>query len=739
MLIFPVPALRRLFRQRHFLFLNLIGLSIGMAASFLLLLVVVHEASYDRALPDSERCYRVLGEDPAVGDVHAQLPYLLAPALQSEISGIELALRLAPAPLIQEVAEERIALAQCWAADGDAVSYFGLEALQGDLTDWSRTPRSILLSEAEARRLFGKADPVGRTLDVKMRDKTYTLQVAAVYADLPKTLSLRPESLCSIDMATAYWRDIFTWMPQSPGETWELPVYTTLLRLHSDSHFENIEGQMIEFAKAHGLAERFRLTLQPATDIYLHSAKYVNNRAIQGNHANLWIFSAIALFILAIATANHVLMGTAQAMKRVKEVSVRKVMGAARRQVAQLVLGESVLLAFMALPLAFLGVELGLPHVAGLLQVDLHESLLLSGSVLVAILGLTLIVGLLSGAYLAVFLARFEPIQILRRQRALSNRRSPLRRALLLFQITVFVLLIGLSLHVDRQMAFVAGHDPGFHPENRLSIALASPALRAQYASLKQEIGALPGVLSVGGASDLPPSESRATNRFTPKLNPDAAIDVECLEIDEGLVSGLGLTLLRGELPAPERIRTGTKVGLINETAVALFEGRDPLGERFFDTQIVGIVRDFHMHSLKTRIAPMLMTYDPSPLRHILIRYAPSEREALLSSLSVLWGPPLSGAGVARFRSGGVPGRPLRTRGAIPNLDPGLHPADDWRGGPWALRLFPVYGRTAHQGDGYPQGDGRIGLADCRAHGAGYGRYHGVGFGLGNASDAVGH
>jgi len=630
-------ALRRLSRQKHFALINLIGLAVGMGASFLLLFYVMHERSFDHRMPHAAHVYRVLSVPVSLGETEARTHYPVADVLTREIPDAAAALRLSLLPLFTQTKGAMLRLPDCYSAGTSVNDFYGLEWLEGSLQEWAGDPRGLLLSRSEACRLLGDEEALGRVIKVTLRDKPYEMTVRGVYADLPRALTMRPQSICREAMTRTFWRDIFHWLDHSPAENWELPAHTTLVRLHPGAAPEAVTETLNAIAALHGMKERFVYRLQPLKDLYLGSDQLNGHLGRRGSAVNLWIFSAIALLILIIATVNYILMGTAQAVKRIKEISMRKVVGANRPQVAGQLLAESVLMAFIALPLAFIVVEAGMPLIRRLLGVELAWDVMQCPLVIVAVLGVTLFTGLLSGSYLALYLSHFEPIHMLRKRRALANRKSMLRQILIGFQLTSFILLIGFCLHIDRQLHFVMNHDPGFDTTQLHSLDMGTPALRPFAPSFKEALAHIPGITAVTAANDAPPTGSKAVIHYAPPQLPETKIEMESFDIDINFLDVMGIPLISGALPAAERLTGSAKYGVINETAARLLGGEALMGQKIHDAEIVAVVRDFHMHSLREKIVPMVLTYDASGANTLIFRINPAQKESVLIQIEGLW------------------------------------------------------------------------------------------------------
>ena len=630
-------AIRRLNRQKHFALINLVGLAVGMGASFLLLFYVMHERSFDHRMLDAEHVYRILSVPVSIGETEAKTHYPVADILTREIPDAVAALRLSKLPLVTKTKDEFLKLPDCYSAGTSIDAFYPLQCLEGSLQDWAKDPRGILLSRSESLRLLGEEEALGQVIHVTLRDKPYALTVRGVYADLPMTLTMRPQSICREAMNRAFWRDIFHWLNHSPAENWELPAHTTLVQLKPEAVPEAVAGKLNAIAALHGNKHRFVYRLQPLNDLYLGSNHLNGHLGVRGSAMNLWVFSGIALLILLIATVNYILMGTAQAATRIKEISVRKVVGANRPQIAGQVLSESVLTAFLALPLAFIVVEGGMPLIQRLLHVQLGWEIMQCPVVAVVVLGITLLTGLLSGGYLALHLSHFEPILLLKKRQALGNRKSLLRQVLIAFQLMSFILLIGICLHIDRQLDFVLNHDPGYDTVRLHSLNMGAPALRPFVPSFKAALATIPGVAAVTAANDAPPTGSKAVIHYSLPQTPEVTIEMESFDIDVDFLEVMGIPLISGDLPAVERLAGAVKYGVINETAARLLGGQDMIGQKVHDVEIVAVARNFHMHSLHEKIMPMILTYDVSCASTLLFRLDPAQEASALAQIEDLW------------------------------------------------------------------------------------------------------
>ena len=503
-----VVGLRVLTKSRTYAFINIVGLAIGLAACLILLLYVRYETSYDRWLPESERVFQIqtFGTDPETGeklDMQA-VTRPISDALAGDFDEIEAISKLETDEVIVLRGGGAISVKQAAAADASFFDIIQLPFIAGERARALRSTDSVALSRSEAMRLFGTTDAVGRTLTTVREGEKYDLRVTGVFEDLPKNSHMDltlVRRFNSAEEADCPWGCVngMAYAKLKPGAD----VRSVNARMpaweKSNVPARDIGGRDI------GAVTDWRLV--NVRDIHLGSAQ---DGARPGNDMRTIVtFAIVALLILGMAVVNFVNLATARAGQRAREVAVRKVLGATRRQLVGQFLGESLLVVMIAMTIALTLVELALPAFAHFLDADLDLDYLGPNGLLLAIVGFTLVVGLLGGLYPAFQLSRYQPGAVLKANRSAADApgSARLRNLLVIAQFAVSIALIACTAIVYHQTIFARTVDPGYQREGLITVrGLRNPEARAVQETLLREIAAVPGVTGVS-ATRLVPAE----------------------------------------------------------------------------------------------------------------------------------------------------------------------------------------------------------------------------------------
>jgi putative ABC transport system permease protein len=619
-------ALRNLQRQKGFTFINVAGLAVGMACCVLILLYVQDERSYDRHHAKADRIYRLTALDEEEGLQWAPIGPPVGAALKSAIPEVEEVTRFFPfgESTIFQYGDQQFEEQGGLYADSTVFDVFTIPMVDGQAETALNRPRTIVLTETMARKYFGGADPLGQVLTIP---GWMELTVTGVVQDPPPSTHLPFNFLVSMQ---TFYDNAGDWV--DGARTWS-GFYTYIL-LEGTEDEATLEAKLPAFVDQFfdGIfdgpaSERMSAVLQPVRDIHLHSQIEKEYRA-NSDIRYIYVFSVVALFVLLIACINFINLSTARAAQRMREVGVRKVLGAQRGQLGRQFLGESMLMALLAFVLGSFLIVLGLPGFNALTGKALTMQELLRPDLLLGLLGLTLFVGLLSGSYPALVLSRLRPTRALQGHGGPAVRAARLRQGLVVFQFAVSIFLIAGSIVIMRQLDFFRNKQLGFDKEHVVKVMLVGElydAVENNLDSFKEELLRSPLVERVSFASDVP-GERYSLEGFTVDGQQDDESTMMRIAwgVDHDYAATLGLTLAEGrdfskEAPAD------TNAWLLNESAVARLGLEEPVGRvlRWGDNYagpIVGVVRDFHFASLHNQIEPLVIPLRPGVGGQLLVR-----------------------------------------------------------------------------------------------------------------------
>ncbi|MBN1224944.1 MAG: ABC transporter permease [Candidatus Aminicenantes bacterium] len=616
-------ALRILKRHKAYSFINIMGLAIGMASCLLILLYIQDELSYDRYNANFSRIYRIttlaqMG-DTGVNVVGAAPP--MAKTLVAEYPEVEDAVRFQDNGDVRVSFEEKsFREKRVVYTDASFFNIFTVSLLAGDSEKALASPRTLALSERTAKKYFGESDPIGKTL---MFDGKVDYKVTGVFEEIPKNSHFHFDIMASLSS-----------LPASQMPVWLNFNYATYLLLKQDANpkvidaqfpmiFKKYAGPQIQKAMGKSIEElstdmgmKIESSLQPLRDVHLHS-DLMGELEPNSDVKYIYIMSIIALFILIIASINFMNLSTARSAGRAKEVGLRKVLGSQRKELVRQFLTESLVLSVISLVFAFLLFRLGLRLFNSLSGKEFAISDLNNGFMLTALVGITVLTGLLAGCYPAIFISAYRPVSVLRGRLRTGAGTISLRRSLVVFQFGAAIVLIVGTLVVFNQLRYIQNKKLGFNKEQVLVMDNAH-LLKRQAESFKNEILKNPEVVSGTISSCLPVPSGSEYLMVTPEGQSlsEETPPMAVWPVDHDYIKTLEIKIFSGRDFSREHA-TDQSAALINQRAALHFGWENPLGKRIqkFDTvggkpkvyNVIGVVEDFHFESLRDSIKPLVL------------------------------------------------------------------------------------------------------------------------------------
>ena len=465
-------TIRNLWIHRSYSLINIAGLSIGLASSFIIMLYAVNEFSYDRYNDNLDNIYLVTTESPDLKWMEPSTPYVLGPALKQQYPEIQQCARWLPTRCSLKYKDKALDGIRCVSADSTMFEVLTLPLQAGSLQEVSAERNNVVISNSIAHSVFGEGNPIGEVITVSWWGVPYDLKICAVMKDIPRTSTFRAEMILPMHIGSTWLDKYWGNVEKNPLESWQARILQTYVSLTSSSMADQFESKLASLSKIHADPNQtFRFHLLPLREIYFRSSSFVNNRFPSGDITNVYVYSTIAFLILLIACINFVILSTGRASVRTKEIAVRKVIGATRLDLIRQIMLESVSVSILSLPIALLLVELLLPTLTQLLGKRLLASYFHSLDYFFLIAGITLVAGILSGSYVAFYLSGFQPMEIFRSKLSTGRSKSTLRKVMIAVQMTVFVGLIIGSLTIYEQVRYLHNKDMGFDKEDLLVLS----------------------------------------------------------------------------------------------------------------------------------------------------------------------------------------------------------------------------------------------------------------------------
>ena len=609
---------RNLVRQPIHSGLNLLCLSIGIAAALLILMYINFEINYDRFHEKADRVFLLETESIKthnkvidVGWENASAP--MAIYMKKDYPEVEATARFFNFFQNEKVEltlnDNPLSVEDVVAADSTVLDIFTFDFVYGSPEEALDGPNKIVLTESVAKRIFGEANPVGQILKTKLIhnqpdiDPNYNLMVTGVYRDLPKNSHLTLNGMISAasdPILDDYYFNLVNFRtyallnPRTDADALAeklTDIYTTYL----DPKLEPV------------LKEAYH-NLTPLTKIHMGET---------GGYAYLYIFGAIGLLMLLIAVISYVNLVTAQASKRSLEIGVRKVMGSTRRQLIGQFLSESLFFSVIAMGMAIALVVFAIPPINGMLGLQLDAQQLWQPQVVIGLLGILILIGILGGSYPAFFLSAFKPISVLK---GTLSKGTPVRRVLVATQFAVVIFVLVSTGMIYSQLQFMRQKDLGFNKDQVVHVALTAEGALDKLPLLKTTLEQSPQIASVGTASFVPGLGMSRRPISADNGTSQESQFVDFGSIDYDYLETMDIELVGGRNFSKDHPNDATEHIIINERLAKNFGLEDPVGEqiRFGDSgnpnfvTVVGVVEDFHQSTLHDDIESQMFLLSPA-------------------------------------------------------------------------------------------------------------------------------
>lgn len=642
-----IIAFRNLLKNKIFSFINIFGLGLGLACVFLIFQYLRRELSYDRFHAQAESIYRITWEDE---NPQARVPHPMAQALVQDFPEVESAVSLTPIwgpgltkqtfsirNLQKDIRyDERNVLA----VDSSFFEVFTFPLISGNANKALRKPGGILLSASMAQKYFGYENPIGKQLAVN--DDKRLVEVTAVFQDVPATSHFHFDFLVSyvtIKLDPG-WGDFFSWRDFG---------HYDYLRLRPGTDAKVLESKLLDWVKKYvawspedfrSLAEKhYGFGLQPVTDIHLRSNLRWELEA-NGNIDYIYMMTAAALLILVIACVNFINLTTALSAERAKEIGIRKTLGAFRKQLAFQFMGESVLVAFLAMLVSSLMIELTLPFLSFFIgsQVVINYT-----SFLMILVVMGIVVGLLAGIYPSLYLSSVEPGQVLKGKYLQSPKGTRVREAFTVFQFIASMVLISSSVIIYNQLSFIRHKSLGFDQEEVVIVPVKNrDAVNPKMEELRNELLKVPGIKMVSAASNIPGRSFNQHSIFATS-DPENKISASDAYVDYDFFNVLNITFANGRAFSKENPadRDGF---IINETAQKNLRLENGSNEEInwnrdgtlFKGTVIGVVKDFNYQSLHQPVRPLIFRLTPN-FNYVLVKLNTADFTTTIKSVETTW------------------------------------------------------------------------------------------------------
>ena len=622
-----LTTLRNLSKHRIHALINIAGLSVGLALTILLLSFIRYELSFEDFNTKKDRIYRSVSKIEVSEDKTLEAPVstgLVYSWVTNEMPEVKSILRLDPRPGELRYKGELIRNQQGFYSDSTFFQFFDLEITHGSKKDAFR-PQSIVLTEKLANGIFQEENPVGKTVNWRGMD----LEVTAVLDKLPKNTHLKLDylvSLSTVENMESYWnsRGFSTYVYYLFKEGMNTPS-------NVDKLAKFVEDKANERFGAIGMDVKHRV--QKLGDIHLHSEGLQFNMTPPGSMETIYIFIALAFFIVLIAVINYINLETSRAETRSLEVGMRKVTGAHRKNLINQFIGESLFTVFIAFLLAIGLAELFSDGFENLVNREFsHE--LYSPLNITLYFGLALVVGLIAGLYPAIYLSSFRPAVILKSTSRGSKGNSSLRVILVVAQFAIATFLIIGLLMVYNQLQYAKNKDLGFDQEQVLVIQDLTEAMEEDYSVIKNELSSITSVLDVSASSGYPGQASM--HNFIRRSKDKKGVLAKDHLVKDGYHKTLGLEIKEGRYFTNE-FTGDSNAYVLNEKAVEMLGLENPVGKRIYHNEdegrVIGVMKDYHVESIREEIMPVIHSQRMDWFSYVLVKVELDNLKQTLNSI----------------------------------------------------------------------------------------------------------
>jgi putative ABC transport system permease protein len=640
-------AYRNFKRHKLYSFINVFGLAIGLSICMIISLWVLRELNYDSFHKKAHRIYRVereLFRDnlysrwPITGGRYKQ-------ALIDDYPEIENAVRFWRREFAIKDYQNNIHRQEMFAVDNSVFEMFDFGLEEGDEQTALKEPRTVVLTHENAVKYFGTGDAVGKSLSFEWEGEPVDFKVTGILKEVPENSHIHFDMLISI---ASY--------KEEPYTDWRSNYLYTYVQVRENTSRQDLEEKLKTFVtkrlepeygdlliQGRSIHEVLKMHLFPVRDIHLHpTADWEVEPG--GNILSVYIFSSIAVLILIIACMNFVNLSTARASKRAKEVSLRKTIGAEKRQLRVQFIQESVLLAFAALFLAIVMSSLFIQAYNGIFAENLSLSVFLQLKNLIILVGATFAVGVLAGLYPAYYLTRFEPAGVLKGGPLTASEKSVFRRNMVIIQFSISIMLIVGVLTVYKQMRFIQTRSLGFDKENVVIIPVRSQQIAQNYGAFRNELKQNPQIISASASSEVP-ADSHYSNSYVNPPESDEPISMILFSSDYDYVETYRMEVIAGRAFSRDFSTDTEGTIMLNESAARRigWTPEEAVGKKleggYSDSpaQVVGVVKNFNFKSLRREVEPMALFLYPSYIREISVRIMPGDIGKTLNFIQTKW------------------------------------------------------------------------------------------------------
>jgi putative ABC transport system permease protein len=628
-------AFRFLKQNKIFSIINALGLSIALAASFIILLYVINELSYNHGHKNRKQIYKVLNYYVEFKSTQSGTPYVLASAMREEFPQIEKAVRTRNVNGFKlKLKDEFVHVADAKATDSEIFDIFTIPMV-GNLSNQNLLDdqNSIVLSREESEIFFPGQNPIGKDIIGLVNHEEHVFNVKGVFENLPINSTFRAQCFLNNKWTIDDINESFN--ITNADVNWDEDFWETWILLSKDANPIELQKQFHAFEISNlGEKPTKNYSLQNLSDVYLGSDK-IQNAGIKGDIGNVRLFLAIAILILLVAASNFIILSTAVSTGRAKEIGIRKTIGANVNSIRIQLLSESLLLSILVLPISLFLARMTMPYAGQLFQTKLviiHSNIV---AYILIYLCLTIFIGIASGIYTSAYLSRLKVMDVLKNATNSGKRKHIFRSSLIIIQLVIFCSFVASTLIIRSQYQYALHKDPGYFNKDILLVDLGYDF--KGYPSYLNSIKSNPDVIMASGTMEGLPMRNSMIG-LTPNFkDKEKMVKIEAMAIDYNFLKTMGISMIEGRDFSEEFGGDMSKSVILNESAIKKLDITDPIGKMMGNTEIIGVIKDFNLHSFHTDIPPLMITMTDQFIGQVAIRYRPGSLQGVLPFLEKEW------------------------------------------------------------------------------------------------------
>jgi putative ABC transport system permease protein len=645
-------AVRNFRKNKFYSLINILGLSLGITAAAFIMLYIAEEEQYDKHFTNHETIFR-LESDFTINNKHDKFAYTsmaLGSAFKIEMPEVMAFCRfLDNSNILLKYEDKEFYQKRAFFADSTAPAMFPIEFVEGDAAKSLTHPFTIIISESTAKKYFGDESAYGKTL-LSAEGRGY--KVTGVFKDLPGNTHMPYDVLISMEsLATMYGQENFNSL--EPGRFWNVGVITFIqVAKPSDINIVQVRSKTFyeKYMKDIGLQLNATFELMTTQlDKVHHSGKGLTGDFPAGNKNYMIILGIIGFMILLLAAINYMNLATARAANRAREIGLRKVSGATRRQLAWQFITESLLLSVVALVVSFVLISVLLPFFNEMADKQLKLDFLQDPQIYLIIIGIALLTGFVSGIYPAIYLSHFQPYTVLKGKIKIGRQSGILRKALVTFQLIISVVMITGTLIIYGQLSYMRKADLGFEKENIMVMEVRDTTFRRKMDNFRAELEQNPSILKTAVSSTVPGEGFGIQVMLVEKEGKMEEFTLTNIPCDHDFPELLGLEFVKGRNFSRDMKTDDTLAIIVNEATVRALEwGDDAIGKKInmdfgldgtggTPRKVIGVVKDFHITSLHNKVEPMVLYIPRFPMQLLTVRLKDGSAQNTIDYVKSKW------------------------------------------------------------------------------------------------------